>query len=149
LRSLVLNNFNCGKTVKEQNSKKILLVDDESGIRKILRLFLELENFEVLEAVSAAQAQEVIREHSPDVVILDVILGETSGFELCSWIKADDQFKNIYVILFTALNQEHDYKEGQRVGCDCYMTKPQNPRDIVDKVVELLGEKTAEKDDNQ
>jgi DNA-binding response OmpR family regulator len=117
---------------------RILLVDDEAGIRKILRLFLELEGFVVFEAVTANQAIQLIRKEKPHLVILDIILCGQTGFDVCEWIKANPDTKDIIVILFTALNQEHDYKEGLRVGCNLYLTKPQNPKDIVEKVREFL-----------
>jgi CheY-like chemotaxis protein len=126
-----------------QKPYRILLVDDEPGIRKILRLFLELEGFQIFEAVTANQAIQVIRKERPDLVILDVILCGQTGFDVCESIKGDPETRDIIVFLFTALNQDHDYREGQRVGCDLYLTKPQNPKDIVEKVNEFLKKKDA------
>jgi len=120
-----------------------LLVDDEPGIRKILRLFLELEGYIVFEAITANQAMQVVKKEKPQLVILDVILCGQTGFDVCEWIKSNPETKDIFVILFTALNQEHDYREGQRVGCDLYLTKPQNPKDIVEKVREFLQTKVS------
>lgn len=124
---------------------RILLVDDEPGIRKILRLFLEVEGYSVYEAITASQAVSVIQKEKPDLVILDVILCGQTGFEVCEWVKGNAETRDIIVFLFTALNQEHDYEEGKRVGCDCYLTKPQNPKDIVEKVKEYLKNKTPVK----
>ena len=123
----------------DQKPIRILLVDDEPGIRKILRLFLELEGFSVLEAVTANQAISIISKEKPHLVILDVILCGQTGFDVCEWIKNNPETKDIIVFLFTALNQDHDYHEGQRVGCDQYLTKPQNPKDIVEKVNQYLN----------
>ena len=125
-----------------QKPFRILLVDDEPGIRKILRLFLELEGFSVYEAITANQAISVITKEKPDLVILDVILCGQTGFDVCEWVKNNPETRDIIVFLFTALNQEYDYREGQRVGCDLYLTKPQNPKDIVEKVNEYLNSKT-------
>ena len=122
---------------------RILLVDDEAGIRKILRLFLELEGFTVFEAVTANQAIQLIKKEKPHLVILDIILCGQTGFDVCEWIKSNPDTKDIIVILFTALNQDHDYREGQRVGCNLYLTKPQNPKDIVEKVKEFLNVKQS------
>ncbi len=118
----------------------ILLVDDEAGIRKILRLFLEMEGYKVFEAVSASQAQQIVSKEKPQLMILDVVLCGQTGFEVCEWIKENPETKDTIVILFTALNQDHDLKEGERVRCDYYLTKPQNPKDIVKKVKEFLVE---------
>ncbi|MBD3390805.1 MAG: response regulator [Chitinivibrionales bacterium] len=124
-----------------QTPFRILLVDDEAGIRKILRLFLELEGFTVFEAVTANQAIQLIKKEHPHLVILDIILCGQTGFDVCEWIKGNAETRDTIVILFTALNQDHDYQEGQRVGCDLYLTKPQNPKDIVEKVKEFLNVK--------
>jgi DNA-binding response OmpR family regulator len=126
-----------------KNQIRILLVDDEPGIRKILRLFFELEGYIVFEAITATQAMQVVKKEKPDLVILDVILCGQTGFDVCEWIKSNPETKDITVFLFTALNQEHDYREGQRVGCDLYLTKPQNPKDIVEKVREYLQSKVS------
>ena len=126
-----------------KNPFKILLVDDEPGIRKILRLFLELEGFTVLEAITANQAMELIKREKPHLVVLDVILCGQTGFDVCEWVKASPETRDTIVFLFTALNQDHDYEEGQRVGCDLYLTKPQNPKDIVEKINEFLKVKSA------
>lgn len=119
--------------------KKILLVDDESGIRRILRIFLEVEGFKVFEAVNANQALEAIEKEVPDLLILDVILFGTTGFEICEKVKHDPKTRHIYVILFTALNKESDIAEGERVGADLYLMKPLNPRDIVDQVKKVFA----------
>jgi two-component system, OmpR family, alkaline phosphatase synthesis response regulator PhoP len=125
------------------NQLRILLVDDEPGIRKILRLFLELEGYLVFEAITANQAMQVVKKEKPHLVILDVVLCGQTGFDVCEWIKSNQETKDILVFLFTALNQEHDYREGQRVGCDLYLTKPQNPKDIIEKVREYLKAKIS------
>ncbi len=125
----------------KQNPYRILLVDDEPGIRKILRLFLELEGYTVFEAITANQAMQVVKKERPHLIILDVILFGQTGFDVCEWVKSNPETKDIIIFLFTALNQEHDYREGQRIGCDLYLTKPQNPKDIVEKVREYLQAK--------
>jgi CheY-like chemotaxis protein len=119
-------------------SYRILLVDDEAGIRKILRLFLEIEGYTIFEAVSASQALQIIKKEKPHVVILDVVLCGQTGFEACEWIKSNPETKDTIVILFTALNQDHDYREAERVKADYYLTKPQNPKDIVKYVKKYL-----------
>jgi CheY-like chemotaxis protein len=126
----------------QQKPYRILIVDDEAGIRKILRLFLEVEGYSVYEAITANQAMTTIQKEKPDLVIVDVILCGQTGFEVCEWVKKNPETKDIIVFLFTALNQEHDVQEGKRVGCDLYLTKPQNPKDIVEKVKEYLKNKT-------
>jgi DNA-binding response OmpR family regulator len=124
-----------------KNHFRILLVDDEPGIRKILRLFLELEGYTVFEAITANQAMQVVKKERPHLIILDVILFGQTGFDVCEWVKSNPETRDIKIFLFTALNQENDFREGQRLGCDLYLTKPQNPKDIVEKVREYLQPK--------
>jgi CheY-like chemotaxis protein len=143
--SIVFKGKNWDYTIlNTKNQFRVLLVDDEPGIRKILRLFLELEGYLVFEAITANQAMQVVKKEKPHLVILDVILCGQTGFDVCEWIKSNPETRDIIVFLFTALNQEHDYREGQRVGCDLYLTKPQNPKDIVEKVREFLQSKVSQ-----
>ena len=121
------------------DSKKVLLVDDEAGIRKILRIFLELENYSVFEAENASEAYKSVEENKPDLIILDVILFGTTGFEICEKLKADEKTKDIIIIMFTALNQTHDINEGKRVKADVYLTKPLNPKEVVETVKDALS----------
>jgi len=100
-----------------------------------------LEGYTVFEAITANQAMQVVKKERPHLIILDVILFGQSGFDVCEWVKNNPETKDIIIFLFTALNQEHDYREGQRLGCDLYLTKPQNPKDIVEKVREFLQTK--------
>ncbi len=122
-----------------QKPFRVVLVDDEPGIRKILRLFLEMEGYSVYEANSADQARSIISKEKPDLVIIDILLVGESGFEVCEWVKKNPETKDSIVFIFTAYNQEHDYLEGKRVGCDLYLEKPQNPKDIIEKVKEYLA----------
>ncbi len=118
--------------------KRVLVVDDESGIRRILRLFLEADGFEVYEAENASQALESVATDKPHVVILDVVLYGTTGFDICASIKGNPETKGIFVMLFTALTKEADISEGERVGADMYLMKPLNPREIVDRVKKAI-----------
>ncbi len=117
---------------------RILVVDDEAGIRKILRLFLELEGYIVFEAVSGIHAQQIIEKEKPHLIVLDVVLCGMTGFEVCDWVKKNPKTKDIIVVFFTALNQDHDYEAAKRVKCDYYLTKPQNPKDIIQKIKNYL-----------
>ncbi len=117
---------------------KVLIVDDEAGIRKILRMFFEVEGCRVSEAANSNDAYDLIFENRPHVIVLDVMLGGETGFELCERIKANEELKDIKVALFTSLSQEHDIAEGRKVGADLYLTKPQNPKDIVRQITDLF-----------
>lgn len=119
---------------------KVLIVDDEAGIRKILRMFFEVEGYAVLEAANASDAFSLLKKMTPDVIVLDVMLGGETGYELCEKLKTDKLTRDIKVALFTSLAQENDIREGEKAGADLYLTKPQNPKDIVVKIKSLLEE---------
>lgn len=118
--------------------KTILVVDDEPGIRGVLRIFLELDEFRVLEAAAAEEAVEIVNREKPDLVILDVILGGTTGFEACRRIKSNPETKSVAVCLFTALGRDQDIQTGKEAGADLYIPKPLSPKDIVRRITDFL-----------
>ncbi|MFW5960759.1 MAG: response regulator transcription factor [Chitinivibrionales bacterium] len=120
---------------------KVMVMEDESGIRNILQLFLANEGFEALEAKNAEEAYRLVEEERPEIAILDIILGGESGFDICKRIKNNENTRNTGIIMFSALNQDHDMEEGKRAGCDIYLPKPQNPLDVIDHVKNLYKEK--------
>ena len=123
----------------DKERKRVLLVDDEAGIRRILKLFLEVEGFDVFEAENAETAIASVKKNKPHLVILDIILYGATGFEVCDVIKKDPSTKNTFVMLFTALTKEADITEGEKVGADMYLMKPMNPREIVERVNKALS----------
>jgi two-component system, OmpR family, alkaline phosphatase synthesis response regulator PhoP len=121
---------------------KILIVDDEPGMRILLKQTLEdLEEkgVKLFIADNGKKALEFIKTETPELVILDAMMPEMSGFELCNTIKNELGMKNTYVLMLTARGQEFDKQKGKDVGVDIYMTKPFDPDEIVEKVVEALG----------
>lgn len=124
----------------ELKTHRILLVDDEPGIRKILRLFLEMEGFSVYEANSALQAKNLVGKEKPDLVIVDVLLPGETGYDVCEWIKTNPETKDTIVFIFTG-HQAQDTRNSGQSDCDLYLEKPQNPKDIVEKVKEFLSKK--------
>jgi DNA-binding response OmpR family regulator len=122
----------------DKNSYSVLLVDDEPGIVKVLRMFLELAGYRVFEAANTVDTFQIIERDKPDLIILDAALNGESGFDICKNIKSSLATKGIIVFMFTGLNQASAQREGERAGCDKYLTKPQNPKDIVQLVNEYL-----------
>ncbi len=121
---------------------KILIADDEPGMRILLEQTLEdLEDkgVELLVACNGKEAVECIKRERPLVVLLDVMMPEMNGFEVCKVVKKELGIKSVYILMLTAKGQEIDKQMGKDVGVDDYMTKPFNPDDIVEKVVEVLG----------
>jgi two-component system phosphate regulon response regulator PhoB len=119
--------------------KKILIVDDQSEIRKLIRLTL-MRRYELLEAENAADALEIIGAERPDAVVLDVMMpGEMDGYQLCNKIKQDPALCSIHVALVTARGQSVDQEQGTAVGADGYFVKPFSPMALVHHLDESLG----------
>ena len=114
---------------------RILVVDDEPPIGERLTGFLDREGYEVVSAGDGRSAVEAVREHAPDVVILDVMLPGLDGIEACRQIRA---FSDAYVLILTARGEELDRIVGLTVGADDYLVKPFSPREVVARVKALL-----------
>ena len=110
---------------------RILIADDELGIREIVRKYGEFEGFEVLEAKNGEEAVEVCRKDTPDVVILDVMMPKKDGFSVLSEIRT---FSDCSVIILSARGEEYDRLRGFELGADDYVVKPFSPRELMMRV---------------
>ena len=109
----------------------ILIAEDEADIRNILRLYLESENYEVLEAADGESAVAAVRNGSPDLVILDIMMPKLDGFAV---VRAIRQQSDIPVLILSARNQDNDKILGLNLGADDYIAKPFNALEIVARV---------------
>ncbi|MBX9810580.1 MAG: response regulator [Burkholderiales bacterium] len=115
--------------------KKVLVVDDNAGIRGLLRLALQSDDIELHEAEHGAGALKTIQGLRPDVVILDVMMpGALDGYRACKRIKDDPELRDTYVILLSARGQQADIEEGKRAGADRYVLKPFSPVELAEMV---------------
>ena len=122
---------------------KILIVDDEAHLRMLIQQALEdLEDdgAELFTASNGEEALEAIREHEPNLVVLDVMMPKKNGFDVCHTVKNEWGKSNTRIILLTAKGQEFDKQRGEQVGADLYMTKPFDPDMLVDRIRDLLGQ---------
>lgn len=113
----------------------VLVVDDERNIIELARLYLEQEGFTVEEARDGAEALEKIRTLKPAVVILDLMLPEVDGWEVCRRTRAKSE---VPIIMLTARSDDVDKIVGLELGADDYLTKPFNPRELVARVKAIL-----------
>jgi len=118
--------------------KKILVVDDEAPIRDMLRIALEMADYEVLEATDAQDAHAIIVDAKPDLVLLDWMMPGTSGIELARRLKRDDVTKDVAIIMLTAKGEEDNKIQGLEIGADDYITKPFSPRELVARLKAVL-----------
>ena len=118
--------------------KTLLIADDEPGVRALVRMTLERNNFTIVEATNGAEALELALHHRPDLVLLDVMMPIMTGIEVCRAIKSAADLSHTTVVLLTAKAQEHDRLEGKSAGADEYFTKPFSPLALLRKVDDVL-----------
>ncbi len=118
-----------------ENKKRILVVDDEKGLVKIIHLNLEQDGFDVVEAYNGSQAMEKLRTTLPDLVLLDVMMPDMDGFTVLKMIR---QIGSIPVIMLTAKSEEDDKIKGLELGADDYVTKPFSPRELTSRIRAVL-----------
>jgi len=118
---------------------KVLIVDDEVDLVRLVRYNLEKEGFSVSTAYNGKGAMAQIKEHQPDLLILDLMLPDISGIKLCQQIKLDDRLGHLPVIMLTARSSETDRVSGFEAGADDYVVKPFSPKELVLRVKAMLG----------
>ena len=119
--------------------RKLLIVDDEDGVRALVRMTLDSDNYQIFEAEEGGQALEVARAQHPDLVLLDVMLPDLSGIEICRQLKSDPAMASTTVVMLTAKAQQSDLGEAEAAGADGYFTKPFSPIALMQKVEMVLG----------
>jgi two-component system KDP operon response regulator KdpE len=120
---------------EEFNRRRILVVDDEERMVRFIRLNLEHDGFLVSEAFNGKQAIQRLRDVSPDLILLDVMMPDLDGFEVLQMTR---EISNVPVIMLTAKGEEDDRIRGLELGADDYITKPFNPRELVSRVKAVL-----------
>ena len=119
----------------QRDGKRILVVDDEPRMINFIRINLELEGHQVVEAHTGLEALEAVRTKLPDVVLLDVMMPELDGFETLRMLR---EFSTIPVIMLTAKGEENDKVYGLELGADDYITKPFGPRELSSRIKAVL-----------
>lgn len=128
--------------------KKILVVDDEKHIVRLVQVNLERAGYEVVTAYDGEEALQKVKQERPDLIVLDVMMPKMDGFEVMKHLKADPTTRDIPVIMLTAKAQDADVFRGWQTGVDCYLTKPFNPLELltfIRRVFESLEEEGGEK----
>lgn len=126
-------------------AKKIFIVEDELDFLSTLRERLEFEGFVVATAVDGGEALKKIQEEKPDLILLDIMLPELNGYQVCRELKSNPETKTIPVVVVTAKSQESDKFWAKETGADDYLTKPFEMEELLQKIQDNLQEdkKTA------
>jgi two-component system, OmpR family, alkaline phosphatase synthesis response regulator PhoP len=129
----------------------ILVVDDELSIRTVVRSYLESEGYEVLVCENGRNALNLIEQHHPTLLILDLMLPEMDGLEIAAQLRQSDDpaLRDIYILMLTARSEETDRITGLRLGADDYLTKPFSPRELVARVQAILRRSRQATSDNR
>jgi two-component system OmpR family response regulator len=118
------------------NAQSILVVDDDPEIRKLLARYIESQGFRVLLAANCRELRDQLATHHIDLIVLDVMLPDGSGLDLCRDLRA--QRSSVPIILLTALKEDVDRIIGLEIGADDYLGKPFNPRELIARVRAVL-----------
>jgi two-component system alkaline phosphatase synthesis response regulator PhoP len=125
------------------SSQRILVVDDDKGIVRLLRTYLERAGFQVLVAYDGETALHAVRRERPDLILLDLMLPDRDGWELTQLIRADTSVAPIPIVMLTARVEDTDKIVGLDLGADGYLTKPFNPQVVVAHVRAVLRRAVA------
>jgi len=128
----------------ESSKYKILVVDDEKRMVRFIQLNLEQDGFQVLTAYNGAEALEQVRTQLPDLILLDIMMPDISGFEVLKRIR---EVNSVPVIMLTAKGEEDDRIQGLELGADDYITKPFSPREMVSRIRAVLRRTRSFKED--
>jgi two-component system alkaline phosphatase synthesis response regulator PhoP len=111
--------------------KKILTCDDEKNIVRLIQVNLKRQGFDVIAAYNGRECLEKVAEEHPDLIVLDLMMPEMTGFEVLEELKKDPSTAHIPVIMLTARTQDQDVLRGWQAGVECYLTKPFNPIELI------------------
>ncbi|MBN1595692.1 response regulator [candidate division FCPU426 bacterium] len=107
--------------------KRILVVEDEPDIALLITRSLDIKKYQIIQATTGAQSLQILETLQPDLILLDIMMPDINGFEICRRIKAQPQLKDIPVVFLTVRNSEKDIELGREMGAAAYFTKPFDP----------------------
>jgi two-component system alkaline phosphatase synthesis response regulator PhoP len=122
------------KSVKEMSKQRVLIVDDDKEVVRLMRGYLEQAGYEVLMAYNGETAVHTLRRERPDLMLLDLMLPDRDGWDITRLVRTDPALAQIPIIMLTARVDDTDKIIGLEMGADDYVTKPYNPREVVARV---------------
>lgn len=122
-------------------SKKILIVDDEPNIVLALEFLMRKNGFEVYIARNGKEAIEGIENIVPDLIVLDIMMPDVDGYEVCTFVKNDSSYNDCKVVFLSAKSKKEDIEKGYELGADLYLTKPFSTKNLLKHINELLETK--------
>jgi len=119
----------------------VLIVDDSSTLREMISGLLIKSGMTVAEANDGVEAQAILEADPPDLVILDIVMPNMNGYELCRWAKNNPGTKDIPIVICSSKGEEFDRHWGMKQGADAYIAKPFRPSEMVETVKQLLRQR--------
>ena len=119
--------------------KRILIIDDEEGLRVFLKSHLENYGFEVIEGANGLETMKLVKQSRADLIIMDCMMPKMDGIKASALLKSDSRYDNIPIIMLTASAEKSDRNLSEQVGVEAFMNKPVNVALLIDKIRELLA----------
>lgn len=126
------------KTIKNKQTPTILVVDDNQQNLELLQVYLEELDCQTIPAIGGIEALELISKKPPDLILLDIMMPQISGFEVCKRVKNDPKTHDIPIIMVTALNEFGDIQRAIDCGTDDFLSKPINKLELITRVKTML-----------
>lgn len=120
---------------------RVMACDDDHVIRGLLEVNLEMEGYDVVTACDGQDALDKVREHAPDLILLDVMMPNLNGWQVAEALQADEATRHIPIIFLSARAMEADVEKGTSLGAVSYVTKPFDPIDLMDLVAQHLRDR--------
>ena len=120
---------------------RILVAEDERDIRSMIKFVLERNGYEVIEAANGVEALELAKNKSPDAVLLDVMMPEMDGYQVCLNLRSNPDTQNIPVVFLSAKGQVYEIDKGLKSGAIAYIVKPFAPKELVAQLKEIFGQR--------
>ena len=119
-------------------AKKILLVDDSLTDRTLIRKIIDSHQYQVVESEQSDQIDQIIQKEKPDLIILDIVMPGTNGYQICRELKRSPETRSIPVVFVSGKNQQSDIFWGKQQGADAYLSKPIEPVQLLNVVDQFL-----------
>jgi len=123
---------------KENGKNKILIVDDDPVIIRLLEGILTENNYDAVSSIEASDGLQMAIDQKPDLILLDVMMPIINGYNFCKLLKEQEAHKHIPIIFITSRDAKEDIKIGQEMGANAYLTKPVDRKELLAKISELI-----------
>ena len=125
--------------MKNKEEYKILIVDDDPAIVMSLEFLLSKAGYQVIMALNGSEAIEAIKQHQPEMILLDIMMPDVDGYEVCDFVKGTPQYQDAKVIFISAKSRDEDIKLAYKKGADLFVVKPFSTRRLIEKINTLLS----------